>query len=416
MASICTNCRRTRVLAALQKTSPVRRLDRSILSRPLTIGHFQLLETLGAGKSSKRARSRWNVCSQSTIAARSVRNDDPISAMLKGDNRLMSSNQLPSEAVVLQYLKDCEELAQSVADKPQISNPKVNRSGRNTPASSLLSLNEQSGNRSLMTSEAKAIVSTSKRERRQKISQATHNAIINPKVFVTAKILDKYVSIQSMLRMPESFGEVFQLYANKPVPQPRTLPVQYTIPNPNKAASAVPLATAVKALDSAIETKNLGLCIDIIKASVCTTAFKRAKLLRKAGIPGAAAILAPFAAYTLASQLSLFQDTMSSEMATNVAFAGILSYVGFTAIIGIVAITTANDQMERVSWATGTPLRERWLREEERAMADRVAEAWGFKEKFKRGEEEGREWEALREWIGLRGMVLDKVALMEGME
>lgn len=103
-------------------------------------------------------------------------------------------------------------------------------------------------------------------------------------------------------------------------------------------------------------------------------------------------------------------------MATNVAFAGILAYVGFTATIGMVAVTTANDQMDRVTWATGMPLRERWLKEEERAALDRVAGAWGFKETWRRGEEEGREWEELREWIGRRGMVLDRVELMEGME
>jgi hypothetical protein len=34
----------------------------------------------------------------------------------------------------------------------------------------------------------------------------------------------------------------------------------------------------------------------------------------------------------------------------------------------------------------------------------------------KRGEEEGVDWEDLREWVGRRGMVLDKVELMDGME
>ena len=85
-------------------------------------------------------------------------------------------------------------------------------------------------------------------------------------------------------------------------------------------------------------------------------------------------------------------------------------------MIGFVAVTTANDQMDRVTWATGMPLRERWLREEERAAIDRVAGAWGFKERWKRGEEVGEEWEALREWTGLRGMILDRTELMDGME
>ena len=79
-------------------------------------------------------------------------------------------------------------------------------------------------------------------------------------------------------------------------------------------------------------------------------------------------------------------------------------------------MTTANDHMERVTWANGTPLRERWLREEERQMYDLVAAAWGFKEGWKRGEEEGEDWMALRELIGMRRMMLDRVELMEGME
>lgn len=72
--------------------------------------------------------------------------------------------------------------------------------------------------------------------------------------------------------------------------------------------------------------------------------------------------------------------------------------------------------MNRITWAMGTPLRERWQREEERALIDRVAAAWGFQDKNRRGEEEGYDWEALREWVGLRGMVLDRPGLMEGME
>ncbi len=126
--------------------------------------------------------------------------------------------------------------------------------------------------------------------------------------------------------------------------------------------------------------------------------------------------LAPAAAYSLSSQLAAHQSTMDVSLARGVAFAGILAYVGFTATIGIVAITTANDQMDRVTWAQGMPLRERWLREEERAAIDRVAGAWGFRDVSRRGEEEGEEWEGFKEWVGLRGMVLDSVELMEGME
>ena len=79
-------------------------------------------------------------------------------------------------------------------------------------------------------------------------------------------------------------------------------------------------------------------------------------------------------------------------------------------------VTTANDQMDRITWAKGVPLWERWVREEERAALDRVAGKWGFGDVERRGEEEGGEWEVLREAVGLRGMVLDRSELMEGME
>jgi len=93
-----------------------------------------------------------------------------------------------------------------------------------------------------------------------------------------------------------------------------------------------------------------------------------------------------------------------------------LTYVGCVGSIGFIALTTANDQMERVTWAKGMPLRERWLREEERAAIDKVAMSFGFSESEKRGDEEGPEWEEFKEWCGVRGMVVDAVELMDGME
>ena len=107
---------------------------------------------------------------------------------------------------------------------------------------------------------------------------------------------------------------------------------------------------------------------------------------------------------------------MDPTQFSQIAFVGILAYLGFTSVIGLVALTTSNDQMKRVTWANGMPLRERWLREDERAAIDRVASAWGLSDNARQGEEEGSEWEELRSWIGRRGMVLDRVELMEGME
>ncbi|KAF2460744.1 hypothetical protein BDY21DRAFT_333278, partial [Lineolata rhizophorae] len=97
-------------------------------------------------------------------------------------------------------------------------------------------------------------------------------------------------------------------------------------------------------------------------------------------------------------------------------FGAIMAWLGASATLGLVALATRNDHFRRVTWAQGTPLRERWVREPERAALDRVACAWGFREKWRWGEEEGVEWEALREWLAYRRMVLDKTELMEGMQ
>lgn len=103
-------------------------------------------------------------------------------------------------------------------------------------------------------------------------------------------------------------------------------------------------------------------------------------------------------------------------MATNIAMAGFLTYTAAVGTVGYVALTTANDQMVRVTWAMGVPLWERWVREEERGAIDKISQAWGFASKDKWGEEEGEEWEYLKEFCGLRGMMLDRVELMDGME
>lgn len=72
--------------------------------------------------------------------------------------------------------------------------------------------------------------------------------------------------------------------------------------------------------------------------------------------------------------------------------------------------------MERITWVLGTPLYQRWLREEERAATEKVAKHWGHRERWRWGEEEGNEWRLLKRWAGVRGMVVDRVGLMEGME
>ena len=334
--------------------------------------------------------------------------DRALAQMQEQVHTLLQSPTVPSQDSIEGALADCEIFARALYDSPEeVGIPTKNQ---NTPASTLLDLerNKQVQSIGLTKPVRDQVV--------ERLSALAYSIVTDPKTFINVAALASYVATQCFLGRPESLPQVFVLYAHKPVHRPGSSPPQFKAPNPSKASSAIPLVLAHAALTSAMEIKSLPLCFDIINTSVCAPAFKRNKFIRRALLPCTALALAPLAAFVLASQLSVYQDGLERTTARNMIFAGTLAYVGFTTTIGYVALTTRNDQMNRITWTIGLPLRERWLREEERAFTDRVAQAWGFQENLRRGEEEGQDWEALREWAGLRGMVLDKVSLMEGME
>lgn len=330
--------------------------------------------------------------------------------------QVMQNPELPSEESCQSILQSCEEFARSIASVPISGSPS---NGGQSAISSLLSvIDEKKGSGGFMPhAHAHVQLMPSFRNKIAKqVSALADGIIMNPRVFITPDMLASYVSTQSLLGFHKPIPQAFVLYAQKPLPRPGTSPSQYRAPNPNKASSAVPLPIAIAGLNAAIENRDLPVCLDIINTSVGTQAFRRAKFVRRALLPIVGFALAPAAAYALASQISTFQNTMDPSTARNIAFAGLITYISCTGTIGYVALTTANDQMDRVTWVQGMPLWERWAREDERLLIDNVAGAWGFKEPSRKGEEEGKDWEMLREWIGLRGMILDKVALMEGME
>lgn len=361
--------------------------------------------------------------------------DQALTTLQKRVSRTIQSSQtLPSDELVQSELAKCESFARSISDSSETLTTTVDAGS--SSASTLLSLEKgsspaetlpsgpsfsshsHSSNPSSSTalSGGGGLASSAKNRVARQVSRLADSIIDDPKVFLTPGILSKYVSTQVLLESPAKIPHAFALYASKPVPRSRRNIITFKSPNPAKPSSAIPLPITNLALDAAIAAKDLSLCFDIIETTVCTAAFRRSKILRRTTLPLAAFIMTPPGAYLIASQLAHSQNTLDISAATNTIFAGLLAYVGFTATIGYVAVTTANDQMDRITWAMGTPLRERWLREEERALIDRVAAAWGFQDKRRRGEEEGYDWEALREWVGLRGMVLDKPGLMEGME
>ncbi|KAL8718153.1 MAG: hypothetical protein Q9225_004688 [Loekoesia sp. 1 TL-2023] len=333
---------------------------------------------------------------------------------------VLQSSAIPDPAAVVNALQACERFAKILAQEAQPVGQSLR--AENTPASNLLSLEEsQDGSKSqdrrdVSNRKEVSMTGNVKSAAAQLISSTAYKVITDPKVYITPELLSIYVNVQSLLGRPRSLPEVFNLYASKPVPKPNTNPIKYTTPNPKKPSAHIPLEIANTALTAAIKTNNIPLCFDVINSSVCAPAFRMSKFFRKAFVPMCAAVLIPFPIYKLASEITAYTGMVDPRTATPLTFAAIMAYIWFTGTIGFVAITTANDQMDRVTWAIGTPLRERWIREEERMLIDRVAGAWGFQQRSRRGEEEGQDWEGLRELIGMRRMVLDKTELMDDME
>ena len=327
---------------------------------------------------------------------------------------VLRPDKVPEEAAVIKALQICGDLARRITEPVEPTEmPPKSETG---PTSNLLSMEEGGIPFKKPDLPQPSLTTPMRSGMVQEITKAAYEIVADANVFITPRILATYVHTQAILGRPETFPEIFYLFASKPIPLKDTTPIKYKAANPNRPTSAIPLIVAQTALKAAIQSKNLALALAIIDNSVCTTAYKRNKLIRKALLPFTVFALTPPAAYVVAQQFAQYQTTMEPQMATNVAFAGIIAYVGFTATIGMVAVTSSNDQMDRVTWARGMALRERWMREDERALSDRVAAAWGFQDVYMRGEEEGPEWEALRHWMALRGMVLDAPELMEGME
>ncbi|KAI3332154.1 hypothetical protein HD806DRAFT_184205 [Xylariaceae sp. AK1471] len=340
---------------------------------------------------------------------------DIMSYLKTSVSKVSTARGIPSEQNVSAALEVCDMLANWFTDEsvqPQIAHA---ISELDSTASTLLSLDDT---KTLQPSKLPEGIeySAKLRELTDKISETAYLILAHTPVIITPKLLKQYVKVQAKLGKPETIPKVFQLYASKPVPREGSLPLSYTKQNPNRAANAIEPEIVDAALDTAIEAKNLDAAVGIIENSYGTTASVRSKLLRHGLVPLSTFAATPVAAYILASNFSGLQQAMDSSTATNVAFAGIIAYVGFTASLGMVALATANDQMKRVTWAPGVPLRKRWIREEERAALDKIACAWGFQEPWRQGEEEGADWDALREYIGQKGMMLDRTELMEGMD
>ncbi|BDD59677.1 hypothetical protein MPDQ_001747 [Monascus purpureus] len=338
-------------------------------------------------------------------------------------SHIRNSGSVPSNESVVQLLQRCEEIASALVLREQDGGKSFPAKDKGNATSSLLNLEEEkSSNRTTTTKrqrQLKAVMpgtNSVQSHLANSVSKIVNGIVKDEKVFISPEALASYTKIQTLLKRADDFPEIFRLYAHKPIPEENSSPVKYHKPNPKGVNSAVPADIANMALDVAIEQKDLPLVLNIIDNTFCTPAFHRAKFFKKAAVPLGALAATPAASYAIASWVSSFQNTMDPSTATGITLAAILAYVGGVSSMGMISIATANDQMERVVWMPGVPLRLRWIREEERAALDKVAVAWGFKDVSMRGEEEGEEWDSLREFIGIRGMILDKTDLMPGMQ
>ncbi|EWC48860.1 hypothetical protein DRE_00165 [Drechslerella stenobrocha 248] len=246
------------------------------------------------------------------------------------------------------------------------------------------------------------------------IMDMAYHIAIHPYTFISPRVLTEYIKLAAILKDPSTLPSIFKLYANKPVLHDVSKPAKK--PFPNAPNNAIPYDCAKAGLQVAIAAKNMPLALEIIDNSVSTRAWCRRKLVTKL-LPFTATIGAiPIGLYKIADWIAQFQEQWLHEKAMTYAFLGFMTYYICTGSLGLIALLTWNDHMIRVNWIPGVYLRERWFMEEQRALTDRVAMAWGYQEPYKRGLESGWEWEMLRHWAGVKGMIIDSSEMVEGRE
>ncbi|EFX03885.1 hypothetical protein CMQ_813 [Grosmannia clavigera kw1407] len=381
---------------------------------------------LRASRSSDRRRAMATTAG----AAAGLPDLDRVVTVVRGARtRLLDHPGVPSEDETATALQICGAAADLIMDasvQPQLNNMDHQA---DTAASTLLSLEGRSTTEcvaetptctpdtaSTSAPDSTAAGSPRLRDVVGQISDAAYAVIEDRRVHITPQLLAQYVAIQARLGRPASLPHVLALFASKPVPRARNAgQVHYQPQNPRRPGAAVDPDVAEAALDAALAARDLDAAVGVVEHSFAAAGFVRNKLLHKGFLPGFAVVAVPLATYSLATQLAAVQTTLDDGAATAMAFAAILAYVGFTGAIGAVANATANDQMRRVTWSPGTPLRERWLREDERAAFDKVTCAFGFTDAYRYGEEEGADFQALREYVMRKGMLIDQNEMLEGM-
>lgn len=336
-----------------------------------------------------------------------------VTAVDRVKQQILNDTGIPAPEYVVLAFQEWQKAAR-LATGSSTSQLDGKSTNSDTAASSLLGLDE-SKPKSSQPSASKVSSTTGHSGLVDHISNAAFKVITHPTVLISQPVLEAYVATQAQLGRPESFPYVLSLYGSKPQPRIKAGPIEYVAQDPHTPAAAVPSHIVDKALDAAIEAKDLDAAVGIVENTYGSKAFQRSKLLKKALVPVSLAAMVPVAVYLLASKLALLQHTYDPAIATMGTGVLIMAYIVFTGTYGMVAMFTHNDQMRRVTYAQGIPLRERWLKEDQRAAFDKIACAFGFSESTRFGEEEGEEFKVLRQFLLRRGLMLDRVELMEGM-
>lgn len=407
-----------------------RHLCRQALARPLPAQALRPLTIRPAGPAPRQLQRRvCQLLDRKTYATASVSNPQSTSTAHEDEdsaakrplpdlsklsfvveqtrNRFLSAGGIPAAQLTLVALKTCQTAAAAI--KPHL-NRRDFRPPSSAATSTLLELDSNGHKAKESDKESASIKNTV-----NKISRAAYDIVASPNVVLTTEILDLYVDVQSKLSQPSTIPDVFELFAKKPLPKQTGDTITYKKRNPNRPTAAIDLEVADKALKAAMAAKDLDAAIGIVETCYTGTPFLLQKLGRAASLPAIVTVATPFAVYTIAHQFAVAHYNVDPATATKITFAAGMAYLVFTTSLGLIAKATVADHMVRVTWAGGMPLRYRWLREEEREALDKIAQAWGFRETWRHGEEGGTEWACLREYIGQKGMILDRVEFMEGM-
>lgn len=336
---------------------------------------------------------------------------------LKQDiSKIISTDAVPSQHTIILLMDMIHQLANVIIfGINKGPNEVESKEGENLADSVLRDLAEGKSEEPVYIPE-KEMSASFRASAAETLAELTWTLVRDPKVFIAPDILTIYTRVQCLLGKPEYLPEIFNLYAHKKIPISNSSPVQYSNPWSRLPKYAVPPAMADLALQTAIVKKNLPLALAIIDTTVATPAYRAQRVLTRASIPLLGVGALPALAYAASTYVAATQNTMDFEMARYTSVAAAMAYIGTLTTIGFVAITTTNDQMERVVWRPGTYLSARWLREDERRYFDLLALAWGFAENARRGEEVGEDWQTLKDECGMRDMILDKTDLMEGMQ